>query len=443
MRKWPAATGRSENRAQEQQLAKHIQAVRGMHDILPDRTPYWQHLESVVRRLLESYGYQEIRMPIVERTELFKRSIGEVTDIVEKEMYTFEDRSGDSLSLRPEGTAGCVRAGLEHGLLHNRQQRFWYAGPMFRHERPQKGRYRQFHQVGVETFGFPGADIEAELILLCARLWRELGLDDVRLEINTLGTSEERAAYRELLVAYLRDNYDALDEDSRRRLESNPLRILDTKNPEMQSLVEEAPRLMAHLGEESRAHFDRLQELLEAGGVSFTVNPRLVRGLDYYSHTVFEWVTDRLGAQGTVCAGGRYDGLVTQLGGRPTPATGFAMGMERLLALMEESGSLPAPPAPHLYLAMVGAAAERRGLVLAERLREALPGISLVTGCGGGSFKSQMKRADRSGAALALILGDDEVAAGQVTVKALRDRMEQQRLDEPALVEYLRGFFTP
>jgi histidyl-tRNA synthetase len=316
-------------------MAKQIQAIRGMKDILPQQTPLWQFLEDRVRMVLSRYGYDEIRMPIVEMTELFKRSIGEVTDIVEKEMYTFEDRNGDSLTLRPEGTAGCVRAGLENGLIFNQTQRLWYQGPMFRHERPQKGRYRQFHQIGVETFGLEGPDIDLELILITARLWKELGLEGLELQLNTLGTAEERSRYRELLVSYLRDHYDQLDEDSRRRLESNPLRILDTKNPEMAELVSQAPTLMEHLTEESLAHFEVLKQGLDDAGVAYVLNPRLVRGLDYYSRTVFEWVTDQLGAQGTVCAGGRFDGLVEQLGGRATSAMGFAMGLERLIALLE------------------------------------------------------------------------------------------------------------
>jgi len=374
-----------------------------MHDLLPDQSPRWQFLESRVRRVLARYGYQEMRMPIVESTDLFKRSIGEVTDIVEKEMYTFDDRNGDSLTLRPEGTAGCVRAALEHGLLHNQTQRVWYQGPMFRHERPQKGRYRQFHQVGVETFGMAGPDIDAELILMSARLWQELGLQDLQLQLNTLGSSEERARYREELVAYFSAHLDRLDEDSRRRLESNPLRILDTKNPDMADLVAAAPTLDAYLGEESSAHFAAICGILDQAGVDYVVNPRLVRGLDYYSRTVFEWVTDRLGAQGTVCAGGRFDGLVGHLGGRPTPAAGFAMGMERLVAILEELDSEPLPPRVHAYLVLVGEQAQHAGLVLAEQLRAQVRGLRLLSHCGGGSFKSQFKKADRSEAGLALM----------------------------------------
>ncbi|MDX1656274.1 MAG: histidine--tRNA ligase, partial [Candidatus Competibacteraceae bacterium] len=399
-------------------MAKKLQAIRGMNDILPVEMPLWAGLEDTVRQLLTTYGYSEIRLPLLEMTELFARSIGEVTDIVEKEMYTFTDRNGDSLTLRPEGTAGCVRACIEHGLLHNQQQRLWYAGPMFRHERPQKGRYRQFHQIGVEAYGMPGPDIDAELILMTARLWRRLGLTEaVALEINSLGTLEARTRYRDELVAYLEAHFQQLDEDSRRRLHSNPLRILDSKNPQLQQIIEAAPQLMDHLDEESRRHFDGLRARLEAAGLAYRINPRLVRGLDYYSRTVFEWVTDRLGAQGTVCAGGRYDGLVEQLGGRPTPAVGFAMGLERLVALLAESGYQGPDLAPHAYLVMVGEAAEVRGLALAEQLRQQLGGLRLLVNGGGGSFKSQFRKADRSGARYALILADSELAAGTVTAK--------------------------
>ncbi len=417
-------------------MANIIQAVRGMNDILPGDTPYWQRLEAEIRAVLAQYGYREIRFPIVEKTELFKRSIGEVTDIVEKEMYTFEDRNGDSLSLRPEGTACCVRAGIQHSLLTNQQvQRLWYMGPMFRHERPQKGRYRQFHQVGVEAFGMGGPDLDAELILMSARLWRRLGLDGLELQINSLGTSEARAVYRDRLVAYFSEHRDQLDADSLRRLESNPLRILDSKNPDMRALVEAAPKLSDYLDEDSREHFDSLCGLLDAAGLSYTVNPCLVRGLDYYSRTVFEWVTDQLGAQGTVCAGGRFDVLVEQLGGKPTPAAGFAVGLERLLELVREQ--LQPQHLPHAYLVLVGEAAQAEGLVLAERLREAQPGLRLVTHCGGGSFKSQFKRADKSGARVALVLGEDEVAQGTVGVKYLREDREQETLPQPALAGHL------
>ncbi len=417
-------------------MANIIQAVRGMNDILPGDTPYWQRLEAEIRAVLAQYGYREIRFPIVEKTELFKRSIGEVTDIVEKEMYTFEDRNGESLSLRPEGTACCVRAGIQHSLLTNQQvQRLWYMGPMFRHERPQKGRYRQFHQVGVEAFGMSGPDLDAELILMSARLWRRLGLDGLELQINSLGTSEARAVYRDRLVAYFSEHRDQLDADSLRRLESNPLRILDSKNPDMRALVEAAPKLSDYLDEDSREHFDSLCGLLDAAGLSYTVNPCLVRGLDYYSRTVFEWVTDQLGAQGTVCAGGRFDVLVEQLGGKPTPAAGFAVGLERLLELVREQ--LQPQHLPHAYLVLVGEAAQAQGLVLAERLREAQPGLRLVTHCGGGSFKSQFKRADKSGARVALVLGEDEVAQGTVGVKYLREDREQETLPQAALAGHL------
>jgi histidyl-tRNA synthetase len=406
-----------------------------MNDILPEDTPYWQQLESKIRSVLASYGYAEIRFPIVEKTELFKRSIGEVTDIVEKEMYTFEDRNGDSLTLRPEGTACCVRAGIENGMLVNQVQRLWYMGPMFRHERPQKGRYRQFHQIGVETFGIAGPDLDAEHILMTARLWQVLGLERLELQINSLGTQEARAAYRETLVEYFSAHKDKLDEDSHRRLDSNPLRILDSKNPEMRELIEAAPKLTDHLDEESREHFQTLCGILEAAGVAYTVNPCLVRGLDYYNRTVFEWVTDQLGAQGTVCAGGRFDGLVEQLGGRGTPAAGFAMGLERLLELVK--ANLEPDHHPHVYLVLVGEAAQQAGMILAEKLRDAVPGLRLLTHCGGGSFKSQFKKADKSGAELALILGEDEVANGTIGVKFLRQEREQESLAQDALGDWL------
>lgn len=419
-------------------MANAVQAIRGMNDILPAESPRWQFVEARFGQLMAGYGYQQIRLPIVEKTELFKRSIGEVTDIVEKEMYTFEDRNGDSLSLRPEGTAGCVRAGIQNGLLNQGIQKLWYAGPMFRHERPQKGRYRQFYQLGVEVFGLPGPDIDAELIILTARLWKLLGLaDDVRLELNTLGTSEARRAYREVLVEYFSAHQAQLDEDSQRRLHSNPLRILDSKNPDMQSLIEAAPRLQDHLDSESAEHFARLRELLEAVGIEYHVNPRLVRGLDYYAKTVFEWVTDRLGAQGTVCAGGRFDGLVEQLGGKPTPAMGFALGMERLVALLDEHPFDEAPYQPHAYLLLAGAPAEIAGVQLAEQLRDSQPAVRLQVHCGGGSIKSQMKKADRSGARYALILGEEELAAGTVTLKDLRGETPQQQLARQELGTFL------
>jgi histidyl-tRNA synthetase len=420
-------------------LAGAIQSIRGFADVAPAQTPLWQFVEASVRNILAAYGYAEIRLPVVERTELFARSIGEVTDIVEKEMYTFEDRNGDSLTLRPEGTAGCVRACLEQGLLHNAQPRLWYLGPMFRHERPQRGRLRQFHQIGVEVFGLEGPDIDAEIILLSARVLRELGLTDVRLQLNSLGSAAARAAYRERLVEYFGAHAEALDEDSRRRLSSNPLRILDSKNPEMQALIAAAPRLVDHLDAESQAHFDGLRAVLDAVGLRYEINPRLVRGLDYYGRTVFEWVTDRLGAQGTVLAGGRYDGLVEQLGGRPTPAIGFAMGLERLVALLEEGEPVLPDTAPHAYLVMVGDEAAQAGLVLAERLRDALPQLRLAVNCGGGSFKSQFKRADKSGARVALVLGDTEVTESRVAVKNLRGTDEQIALPQVQLTEYLRN----
>ncbi len=410
-----------------------------MNDILPEVTAAWQQLEGTVRQLVQSYGYQEIRMPLLEKTELFKRSIGEVTDIVEKEMYTFDDRNGDSLTLRPEGTASCVRACIEHGLLHNQTQRLWYMGPMFRHERPQKGRYRQFHQIGVEAFGMDGPDVDAEMILLTARLWQALGLSDVRLELNSLGSPESRQTYRAILVEYLSRHRDQLDEDSLRRLDSNPMRILDSKNPDLQDLIEAAPKLADHLDEVSRQHFTDLCQMLDQAGVAYTINTRLVRGLDYYTRTVFEWVTDRLGAQGTVCAGGRYDGLVEYLGGKPTPAVGFAMGIERLLALLEELGVANAAEAPHAYLVLVGDAAQLAGQPFAESLRSAIPGLRLQVNCGGGSFKSQFKRADKSAAQVALILGESELENDVVGIKPLRNDDEQTTLARSDVPAFLQG----
>ncbi|HVC36780.1 MAG TPA: histidine--tRNA ligase [Gammaproteobacteria bacterium] len=409
-------------------MTKLIQPIRGMNDILPDATPRWQYLETVTRTVLAAYGYREIRVPILEKTELFARSIGEITDIVEKEMYSFEDRNGESLTLRPEATAGMVRAGLTNGLLYNQVQRWWCAGPMFRHERPQKGRYRQFHQIDAEAYGLPGPDIDAELIVMLVRLWKHLGITHVELQINSLGTPAARVLYREKLLKYLRAHQHQLDEDSCRRLDTNPLRVLDSKNPGTRKLVEQAPSMLDHLDDESRAHFAELRGLLDTAGVSYVVNPRLVRGLDYYSRTVFEWVTTRLGAQDAICSGGRYDGLVAQLGGKPTPAIGFAMGMERLVALMEEEGA-PAPDtAPHAYLVRVGAQAERAGLQLAEQLREALPQLRLIMDCSGGGFANQLKRADRSGARVALVLGEDEAKVKQVGFKPLRNSAEQVNL---------------
>ena len=421
-------------------MAKQLQAIRGMNDILPGESAHWQALETTIRSLLTGYGYQEIRLPIAEKTELFARSIGEVTDIVEKEMYTFDDRNGESLTLRPEGTAGCVRACLEHGLLHNQTQRLWYAGPMFRYEKPQKGRYRQFHQVGAEAYGMAGPDIDAELICLTARLWRQLGLDAVTLQINSLGSSTARAAYRERLVAYFSARQDELDEDSQRRLHSNPLRILDTKNPAMRAVVAGAPLLLEHLDPESAAHFATLRALLDSAGVAYEVNPRLVRGLDYYSQTVFEWVTDTLGAQGTICAGGRYDGLIEQLGGQPTPGVGFAMGMERLVAMLTARGATGADQTPDAYLILVGEAAQQQGLALAEQLRDQLPGLRLRMHCGGGGFKAQFRRADHSGARFALILGEDEVRSDSIALKPLREPQGEQRsLPQNQLAAHLRA----
>ena len=404
-----------------------IKAIRGMNDILPEQTPLWQYLEETTRSVLSSYGYSEIRTPVVEYTDLFCRSIGEVTDIVEKEMYTFDDRNGESLTLRPEGTASCVRACEEHGLIFNQVQRLWYTGPMFRYERPQKGRYRQFHQIGVETFGMVGPDIDTELLLLTTRLWKCLGIDHaVTLQLNTLGSSEARAYYRDQLVAYLTQHVDLLDDDSKRRLTTNPLRILDSKNPDVQNLLQGAPDFHACLDEESLNHFNQLKANLDALGIRYEVNPRLVRGLDYYGRTVFEWVTDKLGAQGTVCAGGRYDGLVEQLGGRSTPAVGFAMGVERLILLLEAEARLPErlKRQTDVFVAALGDAAERYALALTETLRDSSP-LRITLDCSGGSFKSKMKKADRSGARVALILGDSELEQGVVALKPLRLDEEQ------------------
>jgi histidyl-tRNA synthetase len=422
-------------------MANNIQAIRGMHDVLPDQTPLWQYAEKILRDVLASYGYSEIRLPIVEKTELFKRSIGEVTDIVEKEMYTFDDRNGDSLTLRPEGTAGCLRACLEHGLLHNQVHRLWYYGPMYRHERPQKGRYRQFIQLGVETYGMSGPDIDAELILLMDRLWKKLGVrDKVRLQLNSLGTIAERLVYRETLVKYFQAHLSELDEDSLRRLETNPLRILDTKNPAMLQLVANAPELMAYLGEESLSHFKTLTATLDDLGISYEITTRLVRGLDYYSKTVFEWVTDELGSQGTVCAGGRYDGLIEQLGGKPNFAVGFAMGIERLLALIEVSGNLPQTRAVDVFMIRVGDAAEQEGMRFAELIRNEVPGLKLQVNCGGGSFKSQFKKADKIGAEYAIILGDDEVSRGEFSIKSLRSEQAQKTLTQEQTITFLQDF---
>ncbi|WP_079434936.1 histidine--tRNA ligase [Zoogloea sp. LCSB751] len=417
-------------------MSKTLQAVRGMNDILPDEAEIWEQFEEIVRNWLHSYGYRPIRMPLVEPTPLFKRAIGEVTDIVEKEMYSFEDAlNGEHLTLRPEGTASCVRAAIQHNLLFSHPRRLYYQGPMFRHERPQKGRYRQFHQVGVEALGFEGPDIDAEHILMCARLWDDLGLDDVKLEINSLGSSEERAVHRAALIAYLEQHQARLDEDGKRRLYTNPLRILDTKNPDLQDIVEGAPKLAEFLGEESIKHFEGVQAVLKDAGLPYRINHRLVRGLDYYNRTVFEWVTTRLGAQGTICAGGRYDGLIAQLGGKPAPAAGFAMGVERLLALWQESGGQAERIVPDVYLVHAGEEAQRAAFRVSEMLRGT--GFSVTQHCGGGSFKSQMKRADASGAPFAVVIGDDEAAAGEVSLKPLRDGGEQLRVPMEVLPETL------
>nr|WP_314422863.1 histidine--tRNA ligase [uncultured Erwinia sp.] len=410
-------------------MAKNIQAIRGMNDYLPADTVVWQRIEQILKQVLGSYGFSEIRLPIVEQTPLFKRAIGEVTDVVEKEMYTFDDRNGESLTLRPEGTAGCVRAGIEHGLLYNQEQRLWYIGPMFRYERPQKGRYRQFHQIGAEVFGLQGPDIDAELIMMTARWWKALGIaEHVSLELNSIGSLEARANYRDALVAFLEQHIDVLDEDCKRRMYTNPLRVLDSKNPDVQALLNDAPTLGDYLDEDSREHFNGLCALLDAAGIAYTVNQRLVRGLDYYNRTVFEWVTTSLGSQGTVCAGGRYDGLVEQLGGRATPAVGFAMGLERLVLLVQAVNPEFEPTRiVDVYVIASGQGVQSAAMLMAEQLRDALPELKLMTNFGGGNFKKQFARADKWGARIALVLGEDEVANGQVVVKDLRNG-EQQTL---------------
>ena len=420
-------------------MSQTLQAVRGMNDILPDEAAFWELFEDTIRSWLKAYGYRPIRLPIVEPTPLFKRAIGEVTDIVEKEMYSFIDGlNGEALTLRPEGTAGCVRAVIEHNLAARQTQRLYYIGQMFRHERPQKGRYRQFHQVGVESFGIAGPDIDAEMILMGARLWADLGLDGIELQLNSLGQPDERAQHRAALISYFEEHAELLDEDAKRRLYTNPLRILDTKNPALQDLCASAPKLIDYLGEVSLAHFAGVQRVLRDAGIPFTINPRLVRGLDYYNLTVFEWVTDKLGAQGTVCAGGRYDGLVEQLGGKPTPACGFAMGVERLIALIRESGGEPAAPVPDVYVVHQGEDAARLAFRVAEGLRD--QGIDVLLHCGGGSFKSQMKKADGSGAAFAVIIGDDEAATGEAQLKYLREEgLAQQKLKVDELAEAIIG----
>ncbi len=391
-----------------------------MNDCLPTQSPLWQKLEGAVKNVISAYGYNEMRMPIVEMTHLFSRAIGEVTDVVEKEMYTFEDRNGDSLTLRPEGTAGCVRAGIENGLLYNQEQRVWYMGPMFRHERPQKGRYRQFHQCGVEVFGLNGPDVDAELIMMTARLWRELGIDKhVRLELNSIGSLEARANYRTALIAFLEQHVDVLDEDCKRRMHTNPLRVLDTKNPDVQAILGDAPRLSDYLDTESTQHFAGLCELLDAAGIEYTVNERLVRGLDYYNRTVFEWITESLGSQGTVCGGGRYDGLVEQLGGKATPAVGFAMGLERLVLMLETLELTDVRRSVDVYVVTAGEGTMMAGMKLAEQVREAIPGVRVMNHFGGGNFKKQFKRADKVGAVVALVLGENEVADNTVVLKDL------------------------
>lgn len=421
-------------------MAKQIQAIRGMNDCLPEQTPAWQLVESVIRRVVASYGYSEIRMPIVEVTSLFKRAIGEVTDVVEKEMYTFDDRNGDSLTLRPEGTAGCVRACIEHGLVYNQERRMWYMGPMFRHERPQKGRYRQFHQFGVEVFGLQGPDIDAELIMLTARLWKELGIaDHAQLQLNSLGSPAERQQHREALVQFLEQHKSVLDEEAQRRMYTNPLRVLDTKNEDIQAILGDAPRLSDYFGEETNAHFEGLKSLLDAAGITYQLNDRLVRGLDYYNYTVFEWVTTSLGAQGTICGGGRYDGLVEQLGGQATPAVGFGLGLERLTLMLEELDKLHNVPAPvDVYLCAMGEGSSIAAFQLAEKLRYDCPNLRIMNHCGGGNFKKQMKRADKVNASIALILGESELTNRTVTVKFLRDQSEQQTVTYDALLSMLQ-----
>ena len=420
-------------------MAKQLQAIRGMNDLLPEQSPVWQYLEGKLRHLMAAYSYREVRMPVVEQSPLFSRGIGAGTDIVEKEMYTFEDRNGESLSLRPEGTAGCVRAGIQHGLFYNQTQRLWTMGPMFRYERPQKGRYRQFHQFSVETFGMAGPDIDAELILLTARLWKELGIDKhVRLELNTLGTQASRVAYREALVAYLSQYESELDEDSKRRLTINPLRILDSKDERTQEIVANAPVMQDYMDEESAQHFQQLKDILDAAGIEYVVNPRLVRGLDYYSKTVFEWITDSLGAQGTVCGGGRYDALVEMLGGKPTPAIGFAMGIERLVLMLETLELIPESVNKTVDVAVVtrGEGVSGRAMPMLEDIRTGLPELKMLVNCGGG-FKGQMKRAFNSGADFALIIGEDELAAGQVSIKPLTGEGEQVTMSVAEVISFL------
>jgi len=420
-------------------LSKSFQSVKGMNDLLPSEAPFWHYLESCLRELTISYGYQEIRMPIVENTQLFCRSIGEVTDIVEKEMYSFVDKGDDSLTLRPEGTASCVRAGIQHGLLYNQQQRLWYMGPMFRRERPQKGRYRQFYQFGLEAFGFEGPDIDAELIALTARLWKKLGLTEVQLQINSLGSSQARESYKEKLVSYFTQHLDELDADSQRRLKSNPLRILDSKNPAMNHVIEHAPKLMDHLDDDSNQHFSELCRLLDSLEIDYVINPKLVRGLDYYNRTVFEWVTTKLGSQGTICAGGRYDGLVEQLGGQSTQGCGFAMGIERIILLLQQQVDFKNKLSSNtdVYLCCLGEQAKIKGIRLIEMLRSQLPEVKFQLHCGGGNFKKQLKKADKSEASLALILAEDEVQQKSISIKHLRTNVEQVNISQDKLCDYL------
>ncbi len=418
-------------------MGKLVQPIRGMNDILPEQNPGWAAVESAAVAVFDAYGYERIRTPVLERTELYRRSIGESTDLVEKEMYSFDDRNGDNLTLRPEATAGIVRAGLSHGLFHNQQQKLWCSGPMFRHEKPQKARYRQFHQLSLEAVGFDGPEIDAEVIVMSARLWERLGLKSQTLELNSLGTPDSRVRYREALVDYFAGSREILDADSVRRLETNPLRILDSKNPKLQELIGAAPEFSDYLDPESRDHFERVRHLLDDVGLNYVLNPRLVRGLDYYSRTVFEWVTDRLGAQGAICSGGRYDGLIAQLGGRDTPAVGWALGLERVVELLAAEGREIAAQPPDAYLVTTGDQARRRAFAIAEQLRTAVPGLRLSFDCVAGGMKAQLKRADRSGARLALILGDDELAAGQVSVKALREKTPQVSVELDGLIAQL------
>ena len=422
-------------------MSKRIQSIRGMHDVLPPDSETLRNVEQTLQSVLQQYGYQEIRMPLLEQTELFKRSIGEVTDIVEKEMYTFEDRNGDSLTLRPEGTASCVRSGIQHGFLYTHPLRLWYSGPFFRHERPQKGRYRQFHQIGVETFGFEGPDIDAELITLSQHMWEKLNLQPrPKLEINSLGTSKVRNVYREKLISYFKKFENKLDNEAKNRLHTNPMRILDSKNPDLIEIIQNAPSMLDHLDTESEVHFSKLQELLNTANVEFTINARLVRGLDYYSKTVFEWIADGLGAQATICAGGRYDGLVEQLGGKPCMAAGFAIGIERIAALLDDSQR--EDTALDAYVILLGENAQHAGIKIAKDIRTQFSSSSVVINCGGGSVKSQMKRADRSNAKLAIIIGEDELNNNSVAVKYLREQRDQETIPQENLIDFLNNYFN-